>query len=347
MILFRKLFAVIILVGILLFVGLLYWMIYLDTAKNGAAAAFTVNEGNTVASLSARLKQDGVIKFPRLFSMYLRWKGLDRKIQAGLVSVEPPVTIARVAAALTKLEGKEISLTIIPGWNARDVADYLVRKGLEKGKEHVFYLLGESAQSYENLLGVPWMYQGNEFLQQESDTKNVEGYLAPETIRFFAGTTVEDIFQRFIDEREKQFTPELRAEIARQGKTIHEILTMASILEKEVRTKSEKAKVADLFWRRLGIGMALQADSTVHYAVGGSGGDVFTSASDRAVDSSWNTYKYPGLPPGPICNPSLESIMAAIYPEKNDYWYFLTTSDGEVKYGKTLEEHNRNRARYL
>jgi UPF0755 protein len=117
---------------------------------------------------------------------------------------------------------------------------------------------------------------------------------------------------------------------------------MASLLEREVRSPADKKKVSDLFWRRYAMGWALQADSTVHY-VHGKKGDVFTTSAERKIDSPWNTYKYPGLPIGPISTPSLNAIMAAIYPEKNEYWYFLTTPEGEVKYAKTLEEHNANK----
>ncbi len=104
--------------------------------------------------------------------------------------------------------------------------------------------------------------------------------------------------------------------------------------------------MADLFLRRLEKGWALQADSTVHY-ISGRNGDVFTKKTERDVDSLWNTYKYPGLPPGPISTPSIESIMAVVYPKANPYWYFLTDLEGGVHYGKTLDEHNTNRFTYL
>jgi len=123
-------------------------------------------------------------------------------------------------------------------------------------------------------------------------------------------------------------------------------LTLASIVEREVRGERDRKKVADIFWRRLDMNWALQADSTVHYAVGKTG-NVFTSKEDRDSLSPWNTYKYPGLPLGPISNPDLESIMASIYPEPNEYYYFLTDEEGVVHYGKTLEEHNENRRKYL
>ncbi|MBT5820250.1 MAG: endolytic transglycosylase MltG, partial [Candidatus Magasanikbacteria bacterium] len=157
---------------------------------------------------------------------------------------------------------------------------------------------------------------------------------------------IEDILRRLFIEREKEFTPKLLEDIEKTKYSVHEILTLASIVEREVRGKEDREKVADLFLRRLEKGWALQADSTVHY-ISGRNGDVFTKKTERDVDSLWNTYKYPGLPPGPISTPSIESIMAVVYPKANPYWYFLTDFEGNVHYGKTLEEHNTNRFTYL
>jgi UPF0755 protein len=172
-----------------------------------------------------------------------------------------------------------------------------------------------------------------------------EGYLAPETYRFFADASIIDIVKKLIDQRDTEITSEMRLAVERSGRSWHEIIIMASILEKEVRDPGDKAIVADMLWRRLAKGWALQVDSSVHYITDRTG-DVFTKEKERQIDSPWNTYQYPGLPLGPISNPGLESIIAAIYPEKNSYWYFLTGKDGAVHYGKTLEEHASNK-KYL
>ena len=183
-------------------------------------------------------------------------------------------------------------------------------------------------------------------LRDKPEDISLEGYLAPDTYRIFTDASLESVLEKLVVERDSQFTDRMYADIRAAGRDVHKVLTVASILEREVQHEEDKAKVADLFWRRFERHWALQADSTVHYAVGRKG-DIFTTKKERATDSLWNTYKYPGLPPSPICNPSIESIRAAIYPEKNDYWYFLTTLEGEVKYARTLEEHNGNVARYL
>jgi UPF0755 protein len=138
----------------------------------------------------------------------------------------------------------------------------------------------------------------------------------------------------------------MRQEITDSKKTPHQILTMASIIEKETKFPEDRSIVSDILWRRVQRGIRLQVDSTVHYLVNRSG-DVFTTGEERQIDSPWNTYKYAGLPPGPICNPSVESIKAAIRPQKNDYWYFLSDKEGRLHYAKTLEEQNENARKYL
>lgn len=219
---------------------------------------------------------------------------------------------------------EEITLTIIPGWNLRDVADYLVKKMVASSTSDVFAITGIPGK----------------------DKDSAEGSLAPETIRFFKGASVEDIIKEFEDVRTKQITAEMQAEIKRRKMTVHELLTMASIIEREARTSVDRKIVAGIMWHRIDVGMALQVDSSVHYAVDRTG-DVFTTDKERSIDSLWNTYKHPGLPPGPICMPSVDSIMAALYPEKNSYWYFLTGSDGKMHYAKDLDAHNANRYKYL
>lgn len=246
------------------------------------------------------------------------------------------------AERIAKNARAEKTITIIPGWDLRDIARYLVREGFAAAEADVYAVTGEPAKRTNKLVTT-----ASSLLAGRLDGVSFEGYLAPNTYRVYATASVADIIGVLEGQREKEFTPDLKKTITGQGRTIHQILTLASILEKEVRAKEDKAKVSDIFWRRHDVGMGLQADSTVHYVVGKEG-DVFTSAEDRAVKNLWNTYQYPKLPPGPISNPSLDSIMAAVKPNPNDYWYFLTTLDtGEVKYARTLTEHNENVRKFL
>ncbi len=256
--------------------------------------------------------------------------------------ISPPFTIAHIAQNLADAQSIERTITIVPGWDLRDIAEYFQAQGIASSTE--FY----------SLVGVPAKFQAptssfeTDFSVLTSKPKNVslEGYFSAETYRIFQNESLESILRRLVDQTQKEFSVEMLEKINAEKKSVHEILTLASIVEKEVKTLEDKKKVADLFWRRLDAGWGLQADSTVHY-LSGREGDVFTRSEERQIDSLWNTYKYRGLPPGPIGAPSRESVEAVVFPEPNDAWYFLTTTDGQVKYGKTLAEHNANVQKYL
>ncbi|MDO8676491.1 MAG: endolytic transglycosylase MltG [Candidatus Azambacteria bacterium] len=245
----------------------------------------------------------------------------------------------------------EVEIKIIPGWNLRQVADYLVLKGFASSTADVYKITGKPAFFYNYKTG-PAPYPNIKIDIELYRDQSYEGFLAPETYRVFADASVQEIINKLVAQRDSEFTTSTY-EVIRQAKfldnnflvAVRQLITMASIIEKETKHDEDRAKVADILWRRLKQGWALQVDSSVHYAVDKTG-TVFTTERERAVDSPWNTYKYPGLPPGPICNPGLESINAALYPEPNNYWYFLSGRDGKMYYAKTLEEHNKNK-RYL
>ncbi|EKE05872.1 MAG: hypothetical protein ACD_19C00173G0002 [uncultured bacterium] len=328
-------------------VGLfLYSEIYRTPVQDVESVIFTIESGESVASLAKRLESENIIRNPWLFVRFVALKELDKKIQVGTYEVTKPITLARVVEALDKPSFEEREITIIPGWGLREIADYFEKEKIAT-KDEFYSLVGEPAVNYK-ILGKRGENLNSDLkvLEDKPNYANLEGYFAPDTYRIYKDATLEEIVLKLIGHRNSQITEEMYAQIKNSGHSFYEILTMASILEREVRSEKDKAKVSDLFWRRYEENWGFQADSTVHYAVGKSG-NVFTTSADRATNSAWNTYKYAGLPLGPISNPGIESIIAAIYPEKNDNWYFMTTMEGEVKYGKTLEEHNINVNKYL
>jgi UPF0755 protein len=234
------------------------------------------------------------------------------------------------------LPREEITITIIPGWNLINVADYFVKMGVVSSTKEVFVLTGEPVSEQTKHFAYD-----NSFLIGKSSGLSLEGYLAPETYRVFKDATLWEIVQKLVDQREKQFY-----QTSSTVQDFHRVLTLASLVEEEARTPEDRRLVSDILLRRLSKNWALQLDSSVHYAVGKTG-TVFTTAKERDVKSPWNTYKYPGLPPGPICNPSFDSIEAVLSPTKNSYWYFLSGNDGKMHYATTLEEHAANRYKYL
>jgi len=240
---------------------------------------------------------------------------------------------------------EEISITIIPGWNLRQVAEYLVSKGLASSTAQVYHYTGEPAKVYIK----PWNTEitslANDFVIHPP-LRSFEGYLAPNTYRVYKDAPLRDVIVKLLVERNDEVDyQEIQTIEKATNHSWHEILTMASLIEKEARTPEDMAMVADIFWRRIGVKWALQSCATVNYVTGKS--DPAVTSKDRTIDSFYNTYKYPGLPPGPISNPGLKAIKAALYPTKNDYWYFMSDSEGNMHYAKTLAEHNLNVAKYL
>ncbi len=245
----------------------------------------------------------------------------------------------------------EINITIIPGWNLRQIATDWVDKKIIKSPEEFYNLVGKPAYNYKangelapkltSFSTSTWDY----FFKNKSNYLSYEGYFLPDTYRVYADAKPEDIIKKVFVNLDKKITVEMRAEIDKQNKSLVEILTMASVVEKEAPTSDSMGIVADIFWRRYQKNWALQSCATVNYITGKN--DPGVTDKDRAIDSLFNTYKYPGLPLGPISNPSLTAIKAVIYPIKNDYWYFMSGTDGAMHYAKTLEEHNRNVFKYL
>jgi len=196
--------------------------------------------------------------------------------------------------------------------------------------------------------------QIEERLGLQLPVENLEGFLFPDTYYFSFGFSGAEVVKKMKDNFDKKVNQEIREEIKRQGKTLFEIITMASMIEKEVRTLEDKKLVSGLLWKRLKTNMPLQVDATIAYILTKEGKGEWTFeemrreiAKARDIDSPYNTYKYRGLPVGPISNPGLESILAAVYPEDSEYWYYLSTPEGETIFSKTLDEHNRARAKYF
>ncbi len=296
---------------------------------------FIVEPGWGNSEISQQLKKEGLIRNSLIFQFYVWQRGISGKLQSGEYFLANNLSLKEIAQILSRGAGttKEVTLTFIEGWNNQEIADYLNQQVIAQPKDFMA-VVQKKADWWNNY----------DFLADKPSNLDLEGYLFPDTYRVYRDASISDIVRKMLDNFGKKLTPELRAEITRQGKTIHEILTLASILEKEVSTDNDRKMVADILYKRLAASMPLQVDSTVNYVTGK--GVTRASGVDLQVDSPYNTYKYKGLPPGPICNPGLSAIEAAIYPNKNPYWYFLTTPDGKVIYSMTHDEHVKAKAKY-
>ncbi len=302
----------------------------------------TIPRGATASEIAGIIHQEGLANTTVVPKILMYALGLNKKMQFGTFEIPAGTTLLGVLQDLTQIQYQEREITLLEGWSLKNITDYLVEQQIVT-RPAVVAMIGEPRK--DNGKGVKDWSAEFSVLQSKPKYVSLEGFIFPDTYRLNLNATAEDIVRKTLQNFDKKLTPDLRAEIVRQKKTIFEIVTMASILEREVKSPEDKALVADIFWRRIARGMGLEADSTVNYATGKSLPSV--TLDDLKINSPWNTYKYRGLPPGPISNPGLDSIKAAIYPKPNLYWYFLTTSDGRVIYGKTFEEHINNKKKYL
>jgi UPF0755 protein len=329
---------------IIIIVGFLASAWFLFTLLNPIAldkTEFTISEGQGVNLISSNLKSEGIIKNKLVFETYAFLKGIEDELKAGQYSLPNVLNIKRLTEILVAGEApEEWGLTVIEGWTISDIAFKLENEGRFQAEE-LFEATGF------NQPGNKYNFDTSsyDFFDDLPDNTNLEGYLFPDTYRFFAYATIDDIVRKMLNNFGSKLTDKMISDITAEDKEIFDIIIMASIIEREVMTDEDRAIVSGIFWKRLDVGMALQADSTINYITGKKTPAV--SADDLEIDSLYNTYKYPGLTPGPISNPGIESIKAAIYPKDSDYWFFLTDSEGNVHYAEDFEGHKKNKVKYL
>ncbi|MCX6745931.1 MAG: endolytic transglycosylase MltG [Candidatus Parcubacteria bacterium] len=344
----KKFFLLIIFIAFIIGLGWIFKIVFISQAGNNEIKNFTINQGEGVHQISRDLKKEGLIDSSFVFETYL-WaiKG-GNKILAGEHEINHSWSVRRLVNALisgSDLENERV-ITILEGWNLRDIVNYFVKEGIIKESDELYGLVGYPGVDYTGNFTLPNPKDFSadyEFLKEKPKNLSLEGYLFPDTYRVYKNSSLEDIIKKMLDNFSQKVVPKMNQ--GNENLKPDEILTLASIIEKEAKNSLDKRRVAGVYYNRLNLGMALQADPTVNYVT-----DKITdrpSYDDIATDSLYNTYKYPGLPPGPICNPGLDSILAALYPEKNDYYYFLNTKDGQLIFAKTMAEHQQNRAKYF
>jgi UPF0755 protein len=246
---------------------------------------------------------------------------------------------SRDGAARQKLSAKapQTSITLLEGWNNKDIAAYLEKNQIVASADFLDATKNFDTSEYVDLLSKP-------------KDQGLEGFLFPDTyfIPKTASTSKEMagiIIQKALDNFSKKITPTMNQQAALDGMDLYKIITLASIIEKESGANQDDRKtIAGVFYNRLKAGMPLESDATVSFVTETSP----ISTADTLIDSPYNTYKYKGLPPGPICNPGLNSIMAALYPTPSDYLFFLTIPQtSRAVFAKTYDEHLKNKQKYL
>lgn len=299
----------------------------------GVEQLFIIQPGESVVSISERLEQAGLIRSAETFRTYLLWSGLDTVIQNGTYRLSPAYTGLEIAGLLKSISLTEIDFRVLAGWRMEEIAASLPTSGLEFSLQE-FLLAAATPVNATALIPAG---------------ATAEGFLFPDTYTLPRTTTAEELVIILIERFSTNFSPEMNQAYLDHGLTVFQGVTMASIIQREVMVDEEMPLIASVFYNRLAIGMPLQTDPTVQYALGfntqqGSWWTNPLSAEDLRIDSPFNTYLYPGLPPAPISNPSLPALLAVAYPASSNYYYFQAKCDGSGwhNFAETLEQHLQN-----
>jgi UPF0755 protein len=313
------------LIGVFLFVGFGYY-ISNPAEKGGDEQIFFVRKGATLNVVADELELKGIIRGKRLFLLWARLMGYSRSIKAGeyrLSSTMPPLKILE-----TLSKGIVIThpVTIPEGFTIKQIGELLEEKGLVKNEEFLAITGDPDVAKRYGISG-----------------QSLEGYLYPDTYQFDRGLSPMSIVEVMI-KHFWEITGPLREKIEQSGMTIEEVITLASIVEKETGRAEERPIIASVFLNRLKKGMRLETDPTVIYGIKDFSGNL--KKKHLTQSTPYNTYVIRGLPPGPIANPGKEAIEAVLFPAKTAYLYFVSKNDGTHHFSKTLTDHNKAVQKY-
>jgi len=300
---------------------------------------FTIAKGQSTHEIALQLHRQNLIRSPILFRAYAFVTGTYKNLQAGDYVLRPSMTMQEITRRFASGNFVDSQLRVLEGWSLQNIAENLEQQ--ELFSQDAFYtVVGIPGIDYRTDKSAPRPKDFSKeftFLQEKPDYVSLEGYLFPDTYHVAKGDSAEDVVRRALKNFDEKITPEIRAEAATQGKSLFEIITMASIIEKEVRSLEDKKLVSGILWKRLAGHMRLEVDSTIVYVREGNYYRV--TFEELEVDSSYNTYRNYGLPPGPISNPGLESIEAALYPTESPYWFYLSPNINTTVFSETFDQH--------
>jgi UPF0755 protein len=321
--------------------GLVEAIIDGPASDDSSSVQFTINAGESAGSIAQRLEREKLVKYSWGFSLLSRMLGADQDLEAGVYALRRNMTTAQVINELRQGRYAGAQATFPEGWRAAEMASLLSSRKLVAGDDFLNLVVNGSFRY--------------DILSSRPAGASLEGYLFPDTYRIPPGTTPQALLEQMLQNFNTKFTPEMKQLAAARSLTIHQVVTLASIVEREAQSPDERPVIASVFFNRIKANMPLQADSTVQYVVADQKAktapvaeywDKNLTRTDLATDSPYNTYTRKGLPPGPICNPGIATIKAVLEAPKTDYLYFVAKNDGTHVFAKTLEEHNANVAKY-
>jgi UPF0755 protein len=287
-----------------------------------------IRAGMGLWDIASSLHREGLVLNSPTFVALAAVRGDQTRIRAGGYRIDGPISPHDLLEKFIRGEVFFHRVTIPEGWNLIQVAERLAAERLVDRER--FLRTTRDPQRVEELLGFPAL--------------SLEGFLFPDTYHFPAGTTEERILRTMVKRFQQAFDPVLRSRSEEMGWSILQTVTLASLVEKETGLPGERSLISGVFHRRLRLGMKLETDPSVIYGLDGFGGDL--RKQDLARPHPYNTYLISGLPPGPICNPGREALMAALYPSDGEYLFFVSRNDGSHHFSKSFQEHLRAVAKY-
>ena len=307
--------------------------------------SFEVASGSSLSTVSQNLENAGLIHNHSVFKYMADFMGMGQKIQSGSYTLSRSMSATEILDQLVSGDGRPLTtrITIIPGWTVEDVARYLVEQGVLPSSDE-FLALCKSGESYSGY------YFVEDILPSAGQRLYaLEGYLSPNTYEIYTSSSADTIIKRLLSQTEAAYALSYDKRAQELGMTMDQVFTLASMIEKEAKT-ADFAKVSAVFHNRLKQGMTLGSDVTIKYASGSE--KMVLGSAELEIDSPYNTYRRKGLPVGPICNPSMDAVIAALYPDEQylaqKYLYFCSTdpNSGALHFSKTLEEHEAAVAMY-
>ena len=282
-----------------------------------------VKPGTTASEISDHLTRLGVIDSRLRFWWLMKLQGDAQKFKTGTYAFAPHMDEQAVLDKLVSGDTTVVRFTIPEGFGIKEIAKRLADEGLVDEQE--FLAEAKDFASYDYMKKRP------------NERYAAEGYLFPDTYEIHSEVTPEAIMKMMAEDFDTRLTPELRQQAAAKNLSIHDLVTLASLVEKEARYDEDRPIIAQVFFKRLQMGMPLQSDTTLQYLMVGPKEDV--SIEDTKIDSPYNTYQHMGLPPGPIASPGMKSILAVLNPASTDYLYFVADRQGHNHYSQTYDEH--------
>lgn len=282
-----------------------------------------VKPGTTASEISDRLMQLGVIDSRLRFWWLMKLQGDASKFKTGTYAFTPHMDEQAVLDKLVAGDTTVVKFTIPEGFGIKEIAKRLADEGLVDEQE----FLAEAKD-----------FAPYDYMKKRPNVRYAaEGYLFPDTYVIHSDVSAEGIMKMMAEDFDTRLTPALRQQAAAKGLSIHDLITLASLVEKEARYDEDRPIIAQVFFKRLQMGMPLQSDTTLQYLMAGPKEDV--SIEDTKIDSPYNTYQHEGLPPGPIASPGMKSILAVLNPANTDYLYFVADRQGHNHYSQTYDEH--------